>query len=155
MDLKAMADIGTFASALAAVVAIGLGVRTYKRQTNALIFLEYTKRYEEIMAAFTIRARQARLDLEGDPPKESEEITVAVLRYLNLCSEEFYLCQRGYLSKDVWSIWESELRRTVASSLVRREWRSLRKEFEEYPAFREYVDQAQADEKGTCPGKSP
>jgi hypothetical protein len=144
--LNVAAQVGTFLSALAAVVMIAVAVRTYRRQTNAQIFLEYTARYERVMESFPGDGRRARLDLQGPAPNCSEELTLAVLRYLNLCSEEFYLCRRGYLARDVWTIWEDELKRTLRSPLVRREWKQLRGEFESYPAFVEYVDAAQANE---------
>jgi len=146
MSLEVVAQIGTFASALAAVVAIAVAVRTYKRQTNAQVFLEYTKRYETVMQSFPVSARHARFDLEGEPPEPSEELTLSVLRYLNLCSEEFYLFKRGYLAGDVWQIWEGELRRTLGSPLVRREWVVLKREFASYPEFLSYVDRCQSQQ---------
>lgn len=133
-------QFAAFLSAFVALVALGSGLRTYRRQANAQVFLEYTGRYQRTMESFPSSARRARFDLEAPPPPPSEDLTLAVLRYLNLCSEEFYLCTRGYLSKDVWAIWEAELRRTLRSPLVRREWQSLRGEFESYPEFVQYVD---------------
>ena len=142
--LKTSADVGTFASALVAAVAIVVAMRTYKRQTNAQVFLEYTSRYEAVMALFPREGRQARFNLDGEPSEPSEQTTLAVLRYLNLCSEEFYLCRRGYLAKDVWAIWEAELKRTLCSPLLRREWATLRNEFLAYIEFIEYVESVQA-----------
>ena len=143
MTLEIVAQFGTFLSAIAAVAMIGVVIRTYRRQTNAQIFLEYTARYERVMASFPTSGRRARFDLDGPPPAPNEELALAVLRYLNLCSEEFYLWHRGYLAKDVWAIWEDELLRTLRSPLVRREWKDLRKEFQSYPEFLEYVDTVQ------------
>jgi hypothetical protein len=143
MNYEAAAQIGTFASALAAVIMIVVAIRAYRRQTNALVFLEYTKRYEVVMTLFPTEARRARLNLDGEIPEPNENLTVAVLRYLNLCSEEFYLCQRGYLAKDVWKIWEAELKRTLQSPLVKREWGALNNEFQAYPEFQLYVEAAQ------------
>lgn len=111
---------------------------------NAQLFLEYTSRYELIMSSFPAEARSARLDSSGHPPEQSEDLTTAVLRYLNLCSEEFYLWKRKYLARDIWNIWESELQKTLQSKLLLREWESLRREFESYPEFVEYVERAQA-----------
>jgi hypothetical protein len=125
MAINIAAQIGAFLSGIAAFATIYVVYRTYKLQANAQIFMEYTRRYEQIMAAFPGGARSARLDL-------------------NLCSEEFYLCKEGLLSPKVWRIWECELRRTLASPLVRREWRSLRREFRSYPEFHDYVDSAQS-----------
>jgi hypothetical protein len=95
------------------------------------------------MDSFPPGCRGTRLDSEGEPPESCEELTLAVLRYLNLCSEEFYLCRQGYLAKDVWDIWEAELKRTLASPLLRREWKQIKYEFSAYPEFSSFVDLAQ------------
>jgi hypothetical protein len=132
---------------LAAFTGAGIvvAIRVYRRQCNVQVFLEYTKRYTEIMNMFPVEGRKARLHSFGEAPRESEELSLAVLRYLNLCSEEFHLCKKKYLSRDVWKIWEAELKQALASTLVRREWTKLRKEFESYPEFVKYVDKAQAE----------
>ena len=142
MDLEFAIKIGTLISAVAGILTLFIGIRIYKRQTNTQIFLEYTKRYNEIMESFPPEARPARLSLEGKMPDHSEGLSIAILRYLNLCSEEYYLCERGYLSKELWGIWEDELKRTLNSPLFVREWEGLRNEFLSYPEFLEFVDDA-------------
>jgi hypothetical protein len=134
---------GTLVLAAFTGAGIVVAIRVYRRQCNVQVFLEYTKRYAEIMNTFPEAGRKARLDSFGEAPRQTEELSLAVLRYLNLCSEEFHLCKNKYLSKDVWKIWESELKRTLASTLVRREWPKLREEFQSYPEFVKYVDKAQ------------
>src|SRR5438105_8667813 len=136
---------GTLLLALFTAAGVVTGVLFYWRQCNAQIFLEYTKRYDEVMNKFPADARRTRLDLFAEPPPESEELTLAVLRYLNLSSEEYYLCARGYLSKHVWQIWEAELKRTLCSPLVMREWKKLRTEFLTYAEFLEYVEETQSE----------
>lgn len=134
---------GTLVLAAFTGAGIVVAIRVYRRQCNVQVFLEYTKRYTEIMNAFPVEGRKARLDSFGEAPPQTDELSLAVLRYLNLCSEEFHLCKRKYLSKDVWRIWEAELRRSLASTLIRREWTRLRDEFQSYPEFVEYVENAQ------------
>jgi hypothetical protein len=70
-----------------------------------------------------------------------------VLKYLNLCSEEFYLKAQGYLPETLWSIWEGDLRRIIGSPLMQREWASLRAEFLAHRPFLEYVESVQAEYK--------
>lgn len=149
MDLvQALPDLASCVSALAAAVAVGVGVRTYRRQTNAQMFVEYTRRFHEVMALFPADSRGARLDLDTALPPESDELTLAVLRYLNLSSEEYYLYRRGYLAKDVWTIWEAEIDRTLQSPLFRREWPRLRNEFISFSEFSRYVEALLAPGRG-------
>lgn len=126
-----------------------IAVFVYYRQCNAQVFLEYTKRYSEIMNRFPPEALKARLNLLATPPEKSDELSLAILRYLNLCAEEFYLCKQKYLSSHVWGIWESELKRTLSSPLFIREWKELREEFRSYPEFLEYVERVQSERAAT------
>jgi hypothetical protein len=133
----------TVASILIAVCAFLWGVKSYRDQMNAQLFLEFTKRFEEVMQAFPKNTWPNRLNIKGKPPPKSKALSLSVLRYLNLCSEEYYLRQKGWLYKETWGIWERELIRTLQTPLFRREWRELANEFESYPKFKEYVENAQ------------
>jgi hypothetical protein len=88
---------------------------------NAQLFLEFTKRFEEVMQSFPKNTWPSRLNIEGKPPQKSKALSLSVLRYLNLCSEEYYLCQKGWLYKKTWEIWERELIRTLRTPLFLRE----------------------------------
>jgi hypothetical protein len=134
---------GTLLLAVFTAGGIIVAIWVYRRQCNAQVFIGYTKRYADIMNMFPVEGRKARLDLSAEPPARTDALSLAVLRYLNLCSEEFYLWKKGYLSRRVWRIWEAELRRTLASPLIMREWASLREEFRSYPEFLDYVEKGQ------------
>jgi hypothetical protein len=150
-----IAKFGAIYIALGGIIAALIGAWSYarflKRAAHTLLFMKYTERYEQIMSSYPEDAWAARLDMEGEVPAPSKGLTLAALRYLNLCSEEFYLWKRGYIEEGVWNIWEGEMRRTIASPLYRREWRTLRKEFELYPEFHRYVEDVQ---KAPCRGQA-
>ena len=105
--------------------SVVLGVVLYLRQCNSQIYLEYTKRYSVIMDKFPPEGLKARLNLFAKPPEGSHELSLAALRYLDLCSEEFYLYKKKYVSSHIWRIWEAELKRTLSSPLILREWAGL------------------------------
>jgi hypothetical protein len=98
------------------------------------------------MDSFPHETFRLRFDLDGELPPPSPELTICVLKYLNLCSEEFYLRKKGYIAKDVWSIWEDELIRTLRSRLFRREWESLRDEFVSFPDISGFVEKTMKKE---------
>ena len=91
----------TVISVVIAVVTFVWGVISYKNQMNAQLFLEFTKRFEEVMQSFPKSAWSARLGIGDEPSTESEELSLAVLRYLNLCGEEYYLFDKGWLNKAI------------------------------------------------------
>ncbi|NOG66455.1 MAG: hypothetical protein HND46_23845 [Chloroflexi bacterium] len=142
MDLDTTVQVGTLLSIIVGIIAFFWGVKSYNQQMNTQVFLTYTQRIEQIMDSFPKDAWDFRLDLE-QLPKPSLELSTSVLKYLNLCSEEYYLWQKKLLASDLWNIWEGELNRTLRSPLFVREWKSLAKEFEFYPEFRQYVENIQ------------
>jgi hypothetical protein len=141
------------AAVVTAVGGVGFVVvmlQTYKGQMNAQVFIDCNDRYDQILAAFPRSAWEARFNLGAGLPEESIELTLCVLRYLNLSSEEFYLYRRGYLRREVWDVWEGELLRTLRSPLLRREWKTLQPEFISYPEFTRYVEDAQGRGAGSA-----
>ncbi|MFL6213335.1 MAG: hypothetical protein ACJ74J_05510 [Blastocatellia bacterium] len=138
--------LSSIVTAIGGVGFVIVMVQTYKGQMNAQVFNDCNSRYDAILAAFPESAWGARFELDTSLPEPSMELTLCVLRYLNLSSEEFYLYQRGYLRNDVWRVWEAELLRTLRSPLLRREWQTLRSEFVSFPEFSTYVEEAQRAE---------
>jgi hypothetical protein len=127
---------------------VGLIVTTnnYRKQMNVQILMKYTERYEHILDQFPEEALAARFDAKALPP-QSQQLRLCVLKYLNLCSEEFYLTTHGHLSKSLWRIWEADLKRIIGSPLLQREWPTLRAEFLSHHDFLEYVEHVQNERK--------
>lgn len=123
---------------------VGLIITTnnYRKQMNVQILMKYCERYEHILDQFPEDALAARFDAKALPP-QSPQLTLCVLKYLNLCSEEFYLTAHGHLSKSLWRIWEADLKRIIGSPLLQREWPTLRTEFLSHRDFLEYVERVQ------------
>ena len=140
MSFDVLVQVCTLLSIAFGVIAFFWGVRSYNRQMTAQVFIEYTKRFDEIMQSFPPNAWGARLNSGESTPEDSNEISASALRYLNLCAEEYFLYKSGYLSKHVWGIWEAELKRTLRTPLYIREWKRLGNEFQAYPDFLSYVD---------------
>ncbi len=142
--LEQIAKIGALLGAVGAIVAALIGTVSWSRFTRrtltGLVFMKYTERYEQVMAAFPPGVSATRIDSSGQIPELTEELKLSLLRYFNLCSEEFSLWKKKYLENDIWKMWEAELQRTLSTPLYRRAWQVLRKEFESYPDFCKYVD---------------
>jgi hypothetical protein len=138
--------LATVVSAIGGVAFVWVVLQTYKGQMNAQMFVDCNNRYDQIIASLPADAWGARFELDTALPAPSMELTLCVLRYLNLSSEEFYLYRGGYLRRDVWVMWEGELTRTLRSPLLVREWQTLKSEFISYPEFARYVEEVQRGE---------
>jgi hypothetical protein len=149
-------QLADLSAAIATAAALVLAYITYKGSTSAQVFMEYTRRYGEVLASFPDGELAARAAFDHHPPPPSPALTTAVLRYLNLCSEEFYMHQRGMLADRVWHIWEGEIRRKLATPLLVREWSALEDEFVTFPEFRAFVAEAQRQaSRGSPPRPTP
>ena len=144
--LQLALQIATLISLIVGFPGLIITLNNYRRQMNVQILMKYTERYEHILDQFPADALEARFDAEALPP-QSPQLRLCVLKYLNLCSEEFYLTTHGYLSKSLWCIWEADLKRIVGSPLLQREWPTLRAEFESHKEFLAYVERVQKEYK--------
>jgi len=144
MTLQVVLQAATLISLVTGFFGLIYTLNNYRRQMNAQILMKYTERYERILDQFPPDALAARFDVKILPPP-SPQLRLCVLKYLNLCSEEYYLKHHGYLAESVWRIWESDLKRIIASPLLQREWPVLRSEFLSHKAFLEYVEHVQSE----------
>jgi hypothetical protein len=115
-------------------------INNVRRQINVQILMKYTERYEHILDEFPKDALLGRFDPHAPLPPESTELTICLLKYLNLCSEEYYLWKHKYLDRTVWVVWEGDLKRIIGSPLLQREWPKLKAEYVSHPDFLEYVE---------------
>lgn len=149
-NLDLVLRFATPAGVIGGFVSLIYTINNVRRQINVQILMKYTERYEHILGEFPRDALLGRFDSQTLPP-ENAELTLCVLKYLNLCSEEYYLWKHKYLAKDVWAIWEGDLRRMIASPLLQREWPRLEKEYESHQDFLKYVERIQTAHRASKP----
>jgi hypothetical protein len=145
-------DLSQLAVNLTGVVLLALTIwslrsasRNFRRQMNAQVYLAYNERYKTLMTDCLLDFRITLLDLtlpEVDS-KDRDKIKLCMLRYLNLCSEEFHLKEDEYLSREVWRLWQNEMVSTLRKPLYISGWSEFRAQFESYTPFLRYVDRVQ------------
>jgi hypothetical protein len=145
--------LATPAGVIVGFLSLVYTINNVRRQNNVQILMKYTERYEHILGEFPKDALLVRFDSETLPP-QSPELTVSLLKNLNLCSEEYYLWKRKYLAKTVWAIWEGDLKKMIASPLLQREWPRLQKEYQSHPDFMNYVEHIQSEHRASKPAAS-
>jgi hypothetical protein len=144
ITLQLAIQIATLVSVILGFLGLMNAVNSYRRQMNVQILMKYTERYEHILEQLPEDAFTGRFDASV-LPAESPQLTRCVLKYLNLCAEEYYLTCHHYLSGSLWKIWEGDLKRVLRSPLLEREWRRLRTEFVSNREFLAYVERVQAE----------
>jgi hypothetical protein len=131
--------------------ATGSGGHRLQGETSALVFLGYNERFEKLREGCPDAFRPETLAKEFSEVAAAEGSCVRewLVRYLNVCSEEYYLWQAGHLTSEVWSIWRAESERMLRTTLYKSAWPELRAEYHSHPEFIEYVERVRESDPNT------
>ena len=107
--------VASLAAVVVSALAIVAGLRSVRDQLRVTIFLEYTKRYSEIMQHMPFEAREpGGLYRLASQSKEERHRVLSVFReYLNMCSEEKWLHDHRRIDHATWRIWERGMQDTA------------------------------------------
>jgi hypothetical protein len=97
------------------------------------VFLACTSRFDDIVQKLPIKVRATGTDFDTsiDLKKalSDEQAIHAVIRYFNLCAEEFYLFKHGLIAQEVWDLWKSQIEAMFKEQFVIIIWRSISKQY--------------------------
>ena len=132
------------ATVIVAMVAVFIEIKGVRDQLWLHTFAEYTRRYSEIAEKLPSESRhpEGHFSLEGLSQDRRDEIMNAARAYLNLCSEEFYLHDRGRVDDETWGIWQEGMQATFKLPWIQQTWTILRVEYESVPGFCEFLEEA-------------
>jgi len=121
--------IGSF---LIGILAIYFAVRANTLQIGAQVFLAYSNRVWMIRSAAIFET------------KDPQAVTAAVF----LIFELFELKRRGYVSRKIWTIWDSDIVDLFRSEAFREQWDSIRPRLKNHPHFLQWVDSRLTSQSG-------
>lgn len=93
---------------IVSIVSIVCSYRTVRKSLQMSLFKEYTRRYQEITM--------------GLMTDKENEVKYQRL-YIDLCSEEYYLNEKGCLPKDVWEMWVDGMNLVVKEESLKTAWK--------------------------------
>lgn len=157
------ADVIIAATGIVSVLTAGAAVfytlKGVRDQLWLQTFAEYTRRYADIVQALPSESRRpgGTFALEKLETGARGEVMNAVRGYLNLCSEEYYLHDRGRIDHETWEIWSAGMEETFRLPWLRLTWPLLLDEYSYVSGFPEFVDRciARGDERFPTGGKGP
>jgi hypothetical protein len=120
-------------------IGIGVALVNQRRQLNAQMFIEFSKRFEELLRLFPTEAWLANRRPNQELPPSSKEITECTLYCLQFVADVYHLHKAGYISKALWRLWEREITRTLKGPLFVREWSAVAAEFSHDKDFLNYM----------------
>lgn len=123
------------------MTAIGLiyTIRSFNKQQKLIVFMDYTKRYQEICLNFPENINE--VDFSFDKlDKGTREKTLRYMRaYFDLCSEEYHLYLQKHIDKKTWVEWESGIKYALSKSSFRTAWSILKLDTIYYSDFTVFV----------------
>jgi hypothetical protein len=124
---------------LGALVAFFWGIWQHFHSKSLQVFEKYCKKYNAIVTPDILERWNNALS--NWPPKEVDSercLERAMLSYLNLVWEEFYLHDEGLIRKGTWKAWRSGIDQTMHTTFARDVLRKHRKHFSEFDMGSQY-----------------
>lgn len=129
--------------------AIIYSVRGLSEQFQMTTFLEYTKRYGQIMASLPFEARQPDSDFGLSRLSEEErgDFLKTYRDYFNLCWEEWWLHGMNKIDHTTWGVWVEAMRQTMDFPCFDEAWKALKSEYDPYGDFWIWFEGVRIDQR--------
>lgn len=136
-------NVGNIISAFIAVCAI-VGLifqsRLTRKQVKLQNFIEYTKRYQEIILNFPENINEQEFSFD-DLQKESRDKTMRYMRaYFDLCSEEYILHEKKFIDNEFWAMWKDGMKVAFSKSAFNQAWAIVKKDTKFSEGFGSFVE---------------
>jgi hypothetical protein len=146
-------QIGNLGTIAIGGLGIFVALRNQRRQQNSQMFLEFSGRFQNLLRLFPTEAWLANRDPRQPLPPQSQQLTDCTLYAMQFIADAYRLHQSGYLSRNLWKLWEREIRRTIKGRVFQREWDHISAEFEHTRDFVRYINSVVQDHELTSQQK--
>ncbi len=140
MPADILAQFGQLGTLLVGSVGIGVALINQRRQLNAQMFIEFSRRFQELLRLFPTEAWLANRNHTQPLPPPSQELTDCTLYTIQLVADVYQLHKGGYVSKNLWMLWEREIKPTLTGPVFQREWEGVAAEFAHNREFEQYIN---------------
>jgi hypothetical protein len=121
-------------------LGIWIAMINQRRQLNAQMFITISGRFQELLRLFPTEAWLANRNASQPVPPRSPEVTDCTLYCLQLIADVYHLRQGRYISNNLWSAWQREIKHILEGRIFRREWEWLEVEFSHNEDFLNYIN---------------
>jgi hypothetical protein len=128
-----------FGTLLVGGLGIAVALHNQTRQLKAQTYIEYSRRFEELLRLFPAEAWLANRNPSRPLPPPDREITACTLHCIQFVADVYYMHESGYISRRLWKLCEREMGRTLKGPLFRREWSVIADDFAHDPELFAYL----------------
>lgn len=142
LDANGVGNLIASGTAVVAIIGLILQSRSTRKQLKLQNFIEYTKRYQEIILNFPENINQHDFQLNAIEPEETKNKTKRYMRaYLDLCFEEWTLHQKGFIDEDLWSIWRGGMETAFSKPAFQQGWAAIQQDTEYGSEFQQFANE--------------
>jgi hypothetical protein len=134
-----LVQLGQVGTLILGSLGVWVAMFNQRRQLNAQMFIEVSRRFQDVLRMFPTEAWLANRNQSAPLPPPSQEITDCTLYCIQLIADVYHLRQGRYISKRLWSAWEREIRHTLEGPVFQREWKTVAVEFSHNRHFQRYL----------------
>ena len=131
--------LGQVGTLLIGSLGLGLALHNQRRQLDAQMFIEFSKRFADLLRLFPTEAWLANRSPGQPLPPSSPELRDRTLYCIQFVADGYYLHKGRFISTSLWRLWEREIKRTLGGPLFSREWENVKAEFAHDPQFSHYI----------------
>src|SRR5580700_5947858 len=102
MPADILVHLGEVGTLTVGCVGIGVALRNQRRQLNAQMFIEFSRRFEELLRLFPTEAWLANRNPGQLLPPPSQELTDCTLYCIQFVADGYYLHKGGYIARHLW-----------------------------------------------------
>lgn len=119
MIAELLARLGSAGTIAVGAIGIFVDLRNQHRQLNAQMYIEFSARFQELLRSFPTDAWLANADPSQPMPAPTKEVTECRLYAIQFLADIYYLHKGGYLSANLWKLWERAIKKTLGGRVFR------------------------------------
>ena len=139
MDWLNLPNVISFLTALVAVITLVVQNRAAAKQLRLQNFMEYTRRYQEIILNFPETINEPTFKLVNLTDGVREKTMRYMRAYFDLCYEEFILHEKKFIDDTFWKIWKGGMEAAFAKPAFKQAWEAISKDSSFGPEFVGFV----------------
>ena len=125
MTIQEFSSLFTILIATIGLLTLSWNMHQSNIQSRLSFFQNYTNRYHKIMINLPVEIKSDSYSLLSVDEKEREILVRWIRAFYDLCSEEYYLNQMGYVDKEVWRLWKAGMEITFSSTSFVDAWKII------------------------------
>ena len=109
------------------ILSLWLQTISSNKQFMLSNFIEYTRRYQEIIIHFPKDLVNSEFDITLISESERENLLRYMWLYFDLCNEEYCLYKLGFINTQLWNIWELGMKSSFSRPAFQQCWEIISK----------------------------